>query len=262
MPRQLTALHNQYKAIYTDTKPAGVYADFERGVRDLMNSGADPTGIMAVSRQDPEVLAYIGKTRGVLTYQSGKSGASRFRGTGVIIAGDQRGIAAYDYQAGDGDPVAEKYGMNANGEPTPYQWVALLKVGRAALLHAGRRVEHDFVGSYRWLDEQLVEQGLEAADAPPHHLGYSWRKRDGLRIAVGASGLLVAETIAQARDQNQTAIISTDEAAGWVEWPLDRFAGYDDMYGARSVAQQMVGGGAHPSVDALGVLWKEEVNLH
>ncbi len=263
MPRQLTALHDQYKAIYTHKDAAGAYADFERGVRELMDSGADPADIASVSRQDPEALDRIQRTRAVeVYYRPGDAGGPRFRGSGVIIAADQDGIAAYDYQIGNGDPVAAKYGSNEQGQPTPYQWVALLKVGRAALLHTSGRTEGNFAESYRWLDRQLIEQDLKGVDAPPHHLGYSWRQQHGLRVAVGASGLLVAEAIAAVRDLREIQTIAVDEAADWVGWPLDRFAGYDDAYGARSVAQQMVGGGSHPEIASVNELWRQDINLH
>jgi len=219
-------------------------------VSERQQSGADIAELADISLQDESVLAQIAATRAIVRFARGESKGPYFKGNGLIVVGNQEGILGFDYSSSSPDPVAERYGK--------YQWAGALKLGRAALLQRSGLVEDCFVEANKWLDAQVGKDSEE----PPHHLGYSWRKQGNLQVAVGATGMLASDMHAREREMSEAQILRMDEARKWVTWQGDRFAGYDDMFAARSVAQQVIGGEVWPAMQTIGKLHRAGVNLH
>jgi hypothetical protein len=159
-----------------------------------------------------------------------------FRGSGIIAVGTPAHILGVDYE---GEFDKHNFDM-VQTHHFGYQYVALLKLGRASFLanmigRPGNCMEI--------LRAFLRSEGLEKPGDSPHHLGYDFEvSADGSKtITAGASGMLPSEPVADAMNARHAAIIAAGHEKGWVNWPHDELAGYYDLLAANSTAAELTG---------------------
>ena len=246
---------------------------FTEVITELNAMNIHPDTIQELGHMAPRTQALSeAMTSGASDSQSARAYRQGFRGSGAIVTMDSSGTimaARYSTDRDGNDAVAQHYGET-------YVGMSVRKVFMGAWL--ARRGAYDrpaYVNGWQYALMDTTMHHTLAPDTPreswtPHHLGYGnarrgTNRRVDLFTAVGVSGALPhpdfhAKLAEQPRMQ---AIIRTDEARGWVDWPHDQFAGYYDLNAARLTLRALHGAPqSGPQLLSSGRLQQEIIDRH
>lgn len=219
-------LRRGYASIATaasETDAVSAYKEFHLLLEELQ---PDADTVLSAATQKFKLLQIINSVRAG-EIKRPASTLRYFIGTGIMLVGHSNGeILAGSYK-GENDIVAEHHGS--------YQYVALRKLGQAALLG------HTEIGyapsqeAYQRL-QMILEEASLSIPQWPHHLGYALsRISAGDFLTAAASGMLPTDGIAQTIAKDYPATMATGRLRGWYDWAEDESAGLHDAVAAASV---------------------------
>jgi hypothetical protein len=248
-----------YRNIFTHADFKGPTVELLHAIREQRPT---PDMIEELIGDEPHsgVLAAIANVRRVERSIRGENGGEYFRGSGIVVVGDDEKLLAADYQGHGndereaGDPVADKYGG--------YQHMALWKVVLGAYASRLGRGRLSIAGTYPSVNRMLAVRNLLPDGLTFHHIGYASDGIPTFPLVAGASGMLPSDDVADTIARREYNVLNRDRAAGLVDWPRDEFAGYHDLVAATSVLGTIIGDHTVLRVPPVNPLVANGVNLH